>query len=219
MWAKFQVRKEQQLYKEALAELARLYLYALDEEMVDEYYTQKTLCGYLTGDFDLALATVSEAHFYISNPSEAHLLMLLEALAAGEKGQWERSQKAATTYLDALDSPANAYREIEELYRIAPKMRNPMAAWWLSLIPGVGQLYAGEPLSAVVSLVANGALGLFGVSEMVGGYWLSGWVVGCGGLSTTYFVGQERARILTERRNKRLLREHNDLLRTTLLGY
>jgi hypothetical protein len=41
--------------------------------------------------------------------------------------------------------------------------------------------------------------------------------VGGGLLSNTYFVGQERARILTERRNTRVLREHNDLLRAELL--
>ena len=89
--------------------------------------------------------------------------------------------------------------------------------YWLSLVPGLGQLYAGEVWSGLVSLVANGALATFGVSEMMAGQWLSGWIVGCGGLSTTFFVGQERARTLTERHNTRALRTHNDLLRQQLL--
>lgn len=217
MWAKFEVRKGEGLYREALDELARLYTYALDDEALESYYTQKALCSYLVGDFDISLATLSEAQYYISDPSTRPLLLLIEALAAGEKGEWKRSQSAAEGYLDAVGDDGTLRGELEELYLEAPKMRNPMTAWWLSLIPGLGQLYAGEVWSGVVSFVANGALCLFGATEMIGGYWLSGWVVGCGGLSTTYFVGQERARMLTERRNRQLLRDYNDRLRQLLL--
>ena len=66
--------------------------------------------------------------------------------------------------------------------------------------------------------MVNGALGGFAVSEFIAGQWLSGWIVGCGAMSTPYMLGQERARILTERRNTRLLRTHNDLLRNLLLA-
>ena len=92
-----------------------------------------------------------------------------------------------------------------------------MVAWYLSLVPGVGQFYAGEVWSGVVSLAVNGGLVAFGVGEAVAGYWLSAWLGTGIPLSNTYFVGQERARMLTERRNARVLRTHNDLLREILL--
>ena len=212
--AKCEVRKQQGLYREALAELSRVYTYALGEEQTTEYYTQRALCGYLAGEFDTALATIDEAAFYIPR---GELLILVEALAAGEKGDWQRSQKAAEEYLALYPDDTLRATTIEELYRHTPSLRNPMTAYWLSLLPGLGQLYAGEVWSGVVSLVANGMLGGFAVSEMIVGQWLSGWIVGCGLLSNTYFVGQERARILTERRNQRVLRHHNDLLRSALL--
>lgn len=213
--AKYEVRKNQGLYKEALGELARLYTYALTPEQMEQYYTQKALCSYLAGDFDLSLSTTSEASFYVPR---SEMLMLLEALAAGEMGDWQRSQKAATDYLATQPNSTERQLQIEELYRHTPRLRDPMVAYWLSMLPGVGQFYAGEVWSGVVSLMVNGALGGFAVSEFVAGQWLSGWIVGCGALSTPYMVGQERARILTERRNTRLLRTHNNLLRTLLLA-
>ncbi len=213
--AKYEVRKQQGLYKEALGELSRLYTYALSPEQLEQYYTQKALCGYLAGDYDLALATTDEARFYVADNT---LRTLVEALSAGEKGEWKRSERAAISYLSLQPNGEQRIAVIADLYDHTPRLRNPMTAYWLSLVPGVGQFYAGEVWSGLVSLVANGLLGGFVVSEFVAGQWLSGWIVGCGGLSTTYFVGQERARLLTERHNARLLRTHNDQLREVLLA-
>lgn len=214
--AKCNVRKQQGLHKEALAELARIYTYALSPEQLVEYYNNKALCNLLAGLADEALTTIDEAQIYLS-AEECRQLSLLEALAAGEAGAWKRSHAAALVYLETLPQGSERLPELEALYRKVPRMRDPQLAWWLSLLPGVGQFYVGEVWSGLVSLVANGALGYFAVSEMVAGHYLSGWIVGCGGLSTTYFVGQERARMLTERRNARVLREHNDILRDILL--
>lgn len=213
--AKCEVRKQQGLYKEALAELSRIYIYALGEEQSAQYYSQRALCGYLAADFDTALATIDEAAFYTPRTP---MLILIEALSAGEKGLWERSERAAKEYLALLPDGDTRTSAVETLYANAPALRNPMTAYWLSLVPGLGQFYAGEVWSGIVSLAVNGALGGFAVSEFLVGQWISGYVVGCGLLSNTYFVGQERARTLTERRNKRLLRTHNDLLREVLLA-
>lgn len=216
--AKAEVRKQQGLYREALKELSRVYAYALGAEELADYYYQKALTAYLAGEFELSLGTIDESKINLPAHTDRPMMHLIEALSAGEMGLWERSQGAATLYVASLPNGEELTPALEELYAAAPSLRNPEVAYWLSLLPGVGQFYAGEIWSGVVSLVANGALAAFGVSEMIAGEWLSGWIIGCGGLSTTYFVGQERARILTERRNQRLLRTHNDLLRTTLLA-
>lgn len=215
--AKAEVRKQQGFYREALEELSRVYLYALEEEALAHYYNQRALVAYLAGDFTLALSTLDEAKIYLPQLTAEPTMCLVECFAAGELGEWERSRTAALKYASQLPEPTAVTAELEALYKKTPTLRNPEVAYWLSLVPGLGQFYAGEVWSGVVSLVANGALAAFGVSEMMAGQWLSGWIVGCGGLSTTYFVGQERARILTERRNTRLMRAHNDLLRTLLL--
>lgn len=216
---KAEVRKQQGLYREALEELSRVYVYALDEEALADYYYQSALVGYLAGDMERSLAAIDESKIYLPEGAAEPLMALVEALAAGERGEWSRSQEAAQRYTTTLPNSNQIEAQLEALYNDSPSLRNPEVAYWLSLVPGLGQFYAGEVWSGLVSLVANGALAAFGVSEMLAGEWLSGWIVGCGGLSTSYFVGQERARILTERRNERVLREYNDTLRSTLLGY
>ena len=214
--AKAEVRKQQGLYEEAVRELGRLNTWALTEEQTATYYHQKALCQYLAADFEGTLATIDEAQFYIpsNSPTRADLT-LLEALAAGEKGEWERSEMAANKYL--ANAPDEVKTKVKKLYATAPKLRNPMVAWYLSLVPGVGQFYAGEVWSGVVSLAVNGGLVAFGVGEVVARHWLSAWLGAGIPLSSTYFVGQERARVLTERRNARVLRIHNDHLREILL--
>lgn len=216
---KVEVRKQQGLYKEALSELSRVYVYALGEEEMADYYYQRALVSYLAGDFELSLATIDEANIYLTHHPAAPMMLLVEALAAGERGEWSRSQAAAEAYVAQMANNQELEAHLQALYNDTPTLRNPEVAYWLSLLPGLGQFYAGEVWSGLVSLVANGALVAFGVSEMLAGEWLSGWIVGCGGLSTSYFVGQERARTLTERRNERVLRTHNDQLRSILLNY
>lgn len=216
--AKASVRKQQGLYREALEELGRIHTYALGEQELADYYYQKALCGYLAGEFDTSLAAIDEAGFYVAPEQMGETMALVEALAAAQKGDWQRSESAARRYLAAHPASDEVEQQIDHLYAHTPHLRNPELAWWLSLIPGLGQLYAGEAWSALVSLSANAVLGTFAVSEMIAGQWLSGWIVGCGGLSTTYFLGQERARLLTQRRNATLLHDFNTTLRTTLLG-
>lgn len=215
--AKVEVRKQQGLYKEAVSDLGRVNTWALDAAQSETYYHQKALCSYLAALFEDTLATIDEARLYLPPTATATLneLSLLEALAAGECGDWVRSERAAMVYLH--DAPQEVRNEVAALYKRAPRLRNPMVAWYLSLVPGVGQFYAGEVWSGVVSLAVNGGLIAFGVGEAVAHHWLGAWLGAGGMLSTTYFVGQERARQLTERRNTRLLRNHNDRLREILL--
>lgn len=215
---KVEARKQQELYGEALAELSRIYTYALGDEELTTYYTQRALCGYLAGEYDLSLTTTEEARFYITDPEALSLLTLIEALSAGEKGEWERSERAAMQWLESQPDSEERKRQLAKLYDSSPKMRNPMVAWALNFIPGLGYFYAGEFGRGAISMLVSGALATFAVGEMVAGEWLSGWIVGCGSLSTPYLVGQERARMLTEQRNTRLLATHNDLLRNILLN-
>ena len=214
--AKAEVRKQQGLYADAASELGRISPWALTAEQSEIYYHLKALCQYLAADFGGATATIDEARLYLppSSPTLRELL-LIDALASGEKGEWARSEKAATALLQS--APQEVQAKVRELYASAPKLRDPMTAWYLSLVPGLGQFYAGEVWSGVVSLAVNGGIIAFGVGEVIAAHWLSAWLGACGMLSTTYFVGQERAKILTERRNVRVLRNHNDLLRELLL--
>lgn len=215
--AKVEVRKAQGLYADAVEELGRLNTWALNSEQIETYYHQLALCSYMAANFDGALAAIDEAQLYLPPHSPTlHNLTLIEALAAGEKGDWERSERCAMSYVG--DTSQQRRDALGELYESAPKMRNPMVAWYLSLVPGIGQFYAGEVWSGVVSLAVNGGLIAFGVHEIVARHWISAWLGAGGAFSTTYFVGQERAYQLTERRNARLLRTHNDQLRDILLA-
>ena len=217
---KVEVRKQQGLWSDAVAELGRVRTFALTDEELADYYYQRALCGYLAAEFEGSLAAIDEARLGLYDTTALARLDLIEALAAGEVGLWSRSEEAARRVVARIENQADrevAAERLAEIYDGAPKLRSLQLAWWLSLVPGVGQIYAGEVWSGVVSLAVNGGLVAFGVGEIVARHWLSAWLVGGGLLSNTYFVGQERARILTERRNTRVLRKHNDLLRAELL--
>jgi hypothetical protein len=95
---KCEVRKQQGLYREALSELSRVYAYALDTETLIGYYQQRTLVAYLAGEFDTSLAALDEMRASLPESTPTPTMILVEALAAGEKGDWERSQKAANHY-------------------------------------------------------------------------------------------------------------------------
>lgn len=214
--AKVEVRKAQRLYAEAATEMMRVYTYALDDELLGEYYYQRALCSYLAADFEASLAATSEARLYLTDTTALTRMYLVEALAAGEVGDWERSRQAAIGYwADASDEQRAA---LDSLYDTAPKVLNPMVAWWLGLIPGVGHFYAGEVGSGLLSLAVNGAFVAFGVGEIGATHYLSAWLGAGGVLSTTYMLGQERARMFAERRNERVLRRFNDSLREILLA-
>ena len=214
--AKAEVRKQQGLYADASNELTRVSTWALTAEQSETYYHLKALCQYLAADFGGATATIDEARIYLPHDSPTlRELLLIDALASGEKCEWARSEKAAETLLHS--APQEAKERARKIYDSAPKLRDPMTAWYLSLVPGLGQFYAGEVWSGVVSMAVNGSIIAFGVGEVIAAHWLSAWLGACGMLSTTYFVGLDRAQILTERRNARVLRNHNDLLREVLL--
>ena len=93
--AKAEVRKQQGLYADASNELTRVSTWALTAEQSETYYHLKALCQYLAADFGGATATIDEARIYL--PQDAPTLrelLLIDALASGEKGEWARSEKA-----------------------------------------------------------------------------------------------------------------------------
>ena len=216
---KVEVRKQQGLWRDAVAELGRVRTFALIDDELGDYYYQRALCGYMAADFEGVLAVIDESRFALTDTTELARFDIIEALASGEVGDWKRSREAAHRVVGALLAEEQAKRlsQLDHIYDSAPRMRSPQLAWWLSMVPGLGQFYAGELWSGVVSLAVNGGLVAFGVGEIATRHWLSAWLGAGGLLSNTYFVGQERAKQLTHRRNQRLLREHNDLLRAELL--
>lgn len=215
---KASVRKQQGLYAEALKELGRVRVYALGAEALGDYYYELALCALLAEEYDAALVAAEEGRFYVADNDALVPIALVEALAAAQVGEWERSERAARTYAThTRGNDALMERALADYYASVPSLRNPMAAYWLSLVPGLGQMYAGEWWSGAVSLVTNGALGAFAVGEVVAAHYLSAWAVGGGLLSQTYFVNMERARLLAERRNTKTLTEYAQKLRTILL--
>lgn len=218
---KASVRKSQGLYAEAAKELGRVRVWALDDGQLADYYYQQALCGYLAEEYVASLAAVSEGGYYVTAQDDLARLALVESLAAAAVGQWPRSEDAVRRYVDYVYSsavPAALERELSDYYASAPRLRNPQTAYWLSLLPGVGQIYAGRVWSGVVALAVNGALGAFAVGEVVAAHYLSAWVVGGGLLSQTYFVNMERAYQLSGRRNARLLADHSRRLKDILLS-
>lgn len=213
-------RKNEGRFREASAELGRMRLYAMDETELADYYYQKALCLCLDGGFAESCAVVDEMRLSVADSLTVSDTWLVEALAAAGNGEMKRSEAAARKWAEKAvpaERKENFYKELSKFYRHVPSLKNPRTAYWLSLVPGLGQLYAGAPGSAAWSFAVNGALAAFGVSEVLGGYYLGAWIISGGLMSSTYFVGMERAEKLTAEHNARATARYGDRLKSMLL--
>jgi hypothetical protein len=122
------------------------------------------------GRFDdlLLLGEALDAETAGIDPRLAAYADALELAALVSLHRWERAREALVR-AGALDERTRARLEAELEELLARRPLSPMAAGFLSLVPGLGHLYAGRPADGARSLAANAAFaGLAGTALVHG---------------------------------------------------
>lgn len=176
-----------------------------------------TLSLYLSGQFAQAVETAESAA--LQYDTTAADLLLLQTLALNEMGQYDAAHAVALRMAATLPPErGDTLRDvIEQCYAQPPKLKSEDNARWLSLIPGLGHLYAGYPLEAVAAFTINAAALGFGVWQVFERCYITAYIGGAGLLSATYPGAMRSATIHAKKTNERRTAQFNQQCRERLV--
>ena len=221
LFGRVQSFKQMQEFARASGELRRIRLFMLNPEQLVDYFYEKILLYYLAGSFSEARGAIGAMYFSIPDSALSKNTLMLQVLVYNELQEWDLARQTALRYAHNLPSPQRETMEslIEQLYseRNLPNLRSQRVANVLAFVPGLGHIYAGHWLEGMVSFLLNSAALAFGVHQVLSGYFITGYLVGAGTLSATYFGGFGRASFLVDKHNYRVTRSFNNHVRKRLL--
>lgn len=222
IFRRVQCFKQMQQFDKASAELQRIRLFTLNPDQTVEFYYERILCHYLNSAFNAALGAVEEMYFNVADSSLCNATLILQVLVYNELQQWDQAKQAALAYARTFSSPERENMEaaIHELYakKNLPRLKKKSVAQVLAFVPGLAHMYAGYWLEGSVSLLLNAAVLAFGVYEVLNGYYITGYLLGAGTLSATYFGGFSRSYHLLQKRNYERIRVFNNQVKKELLA-
>lgn len=163
-------------YDLALETLERIKLYLLDPAERTAVLRARSEYGWAAGRSDEALAAAEEGGFSGENPAR-------QALMLASCGRLAEAEEAA------LRCPGVDAAAVRKLFRHAPRPKQASTAMWLSLLPGAGNLYLGEPGRAASTLVGTAASAAFLLWQCADGCWITGLLGGGLLLKATWFDG------------------------------
>lgn len=175
---------------------------------------EQILCAYLAGQFENTLSLYERLQYLHPHVPATPLLQCIRILALNELRRWP---EAATAYYDLAThvrtdtSQSNPYRQL-------PRLKNEKKAKQLAtFIPGGGQLYAGKPGEAALSLLIQSAGLYFGLTSFLQGYYLSAWGIGASLFGSFQAGGVRRTEVLVRQFNQRQAARFNAEARRLLL--
>lgn len=213
--------KQMQQFGKASDELLRIRLYTLNTDQAAEYYYEKILCNYLSGSFNEAQGAIDEMYLHIPDSASVNATLILQTLIYNELQQWDKAKQTALAYAHSFPSPRKESLEtmIYKLYakNNLPKLKKEKVATIFAFVPGLAHIYTGNWAEGTVSFLLNSAALAFGVYEVWNGYYVTGYLVGAGILSATYFGGFNRASFLLHKYNHEIVRSFNNHVKKELL--
>ena len=182
-------------YAEAASTLARIRMYALEEDERERVLLQQELCLFLSGDFQGASALVGESS------STARNDLLLHALVLCYAGRYRESEEMAARFLGWYGH-ADRLEALRRLYAQHPSPKGEVETMLLSFLPPAGHFYTGHRAEGLLSLGLNAAAATFAAVNLMYGYWITGIVGGAIALNYTFMGNQERTAALAARYNR-----------------
>jgi len=222
LFGRVQCFKQMQQFEKASAELRRIRLFTLDPSQTVDYYYEKILCHYLNGAFIEARGDIEEMYFSIADSSLCNITLILQMLVYNELQLWDQAKQTALLYAQTLSSPQKEDVEItiHHLYtkKNLPKLKKKSVSQVLAFVPGLAHIYAGYWAEGSVSFLLNSAILAFGVYQVGNGYYFTGYLLGAGTLSATYFGGFSRSAYLLQKRNYKRISAFNNQVKNELLN-
>ena len=149
-------------------------------------FQQLALCRYLDGDFTAAAFAVDRCEIVHDTLGED--MLLLKMLALNEQALYDSAHAVAAMLVEQHRAATgdDIAHLVDSIYSSTPRLKNERLAWYLSLVPGLGHLYAGECGLGAAAFVMNAAVLAFGVWQVLEGCYVTAYMGGAGLLSVTY---------------------------------
>ena len=185
-------------------------------ESYDEFQ-QLALCRYLAGHYSTAAFVVDRCEMLFDTVGED--MYLIKILALNEQALYD----SARTVADSLAARHLAATGediaplIDSIYALKPHLKSEKLAWYLSFIPGMGHVYAGEVGLGLAAFAMNVAALGFGVWQVFEGCYVTAYMGGAGLLSITYPGAMRSAAHYVKRTNYRRTTRFNGGARETLI--
>ena len=115
-----------------------------------------------SGAYNLALVELIKADMQSQSARLRQRARFLRGVAYLYQFKWEQAQSVFLAYFDAIPSAAGAAAEIDTFFAEAlnlPQKSEKAARLLSTLLPGLGQTYAGDWKNGLNALLLNGLLG------------------------------------------------------------
>ncbi|WP_332368810.1 hypothetical protein [Spirosoma telluris] len=192
--------KQESLYASAVTFLNTQIQTDYADSLLYQLRHEQILCAYLAGQFENTLSLIERLPYLHPDVSETPLLMAVQVLALNELQRWNEAAiayRALAIHVHADTTHLNPYQQL-------PHLKSEKKAQLLStFIPGAGQLYAGKPGEAALSIVVQSAGLYFGITSFLQSYYLSAWGIGAGLFGSFHMGGVRRAQILVKQLNQK----------------
>jgi len=215
-----------QLEKFELAEkcLMRINYFGISDTMVYTARHQTALCAYLSEHFTNAESQLLQMQLSVKDTNLTSASLPLFALVLNELQKWDEAKNVLLKYIKNSSikqtTKDSLKRETENLYQTKnyPKLKKANKAKVLaSIIPGMGQVYAGYFWEGA----ANGsfqAIALLATAYGIyTGYYVTSAVVSFGLFQKFYAGAIVRTDFLVQKKNYKLLRNYNDKLKEKII--
>ena len=169
--------EEASCFEDALRTLDRIRLYLLSPEEQSEVLLSKARCCINTGDTGAALG-------YLEESGRADDFPDIYSVLLAYSWRFSEAREKALEYAGEDE----IFREaVMNIFKKAPKPRKEGTAAFLSFFPPAGQIYFGEPLRGIGSMLLNAGAAGFTVVELANGNWITGILGGGVLLNETFF--------------------------------
>ncbi len=206
--------KQQGLYASAVTFLNSQIQTDYADSLLYPLRQEQILCAYLAGQFENTLSLLERLPYLHPGMSATPLLIAVRVLSLNELKRWSEAAVAyreLAAHIQADSVNLNPYQQL-------PRLKSEKKAQWLStFIPGAGQLYAGKPGEAALSILVQSAGLYFGVLSYLQGYYLSAWGIGAGLFGSFHAGGVRRAEVLVQELNHKRAAMFNARARQKIL--
>ena len=105
------------------------------------------------------------------------------------------------------------------MYKNIPDLKSKDEVYLLSFIPGMGIFYAGNKIEGIFNFSLNALPLAFGVSQILNGFYFTGYFGSTIILQKFYFGGRNRAKYLVNKYNFYTSEDYNLKLKKLLLSF
>lgn len=208
-------------FDKAQSTLLKVNLFGLPNETRNAVLYETVLVAYLNEDYEQCAKTLLTLNIDSYNIEHKKILYLVATLNNIMINDFELSKQNALNYaeLTAHKSELNEMeKQINAMYskKNLPKLKKQKVFEWISIVPGMGQIYVGEIGEGLTNIALNLSAFSFGVYQIITGFYVTGYFVGSLSINKFYFGGRTRAKNAFEEVNSKRLTNFNKEIRNTL---